>query len=176
MKKLCYASLLLGLVLLLAGCGAAPAEPGPQESDVEAAKYHSYEILEGADGPVLYTVETPEAVAALDELIKDAGEARVERPLDEEGDVLYTYVYLQSPTIRTGQSAEEAAGEMAEILRLTVRADSDVVTLSILSGLEEAELLPDLDFEDLLTVHIQVSPETAEALRQPEQFAESEAS
>ncbi len=35
--------------------------------------------------------------------------------------------------------------------------------------------LPDLDFEDLLTVHIQVSPETAEALRQPEQFAESEA-
>ena len=80
MKKLCYASLLLGLVLLLAGCGAAPAEPGPQESDVEAAKYHSYEILEGADGSVLYTVETPEAVAALDELIKDAGEARVERP------------------------------------------------------------------------------------------------
>ena len=167
MKKLYSASLLLGLVVLLAGCGAAPAEPEPQESDVEAAKYHSYEILEGADGSVLYTVEAPEAVAALDELIKD--------PLDEEGDVLYTYVYLQSPTIWTGQSAEEAAGEVAEILRLTVRANSDVVTLSILSGLEEAELLPDLDFEDLLTVHIQVSPETAEALRQPEQFAESEA-
>ncbi len=151
--------------LMLAGCGALP-EDGPSAPE----KDHYYQILD-ADGAELYTVAAKDAVEEIDGAIDAVG---LERGWTGggEGAALYTYVFWQEETRLAGEDPG-AERPYAELLRITVRADSDVVTTEVSAPALEAlaDALPQL--EGVLTFSAEAPPETAAALRDPARFAEA---
>lgn len=165
---------LVCLVLLLTGCGAAPAgdlkdeEEGadPWESQVDWDKHHYYRVLNGREEEQ-YIITQAEQVEALDGLL---GNLEERDDPSEEGEIAWIYVYCQEKTLLAGQDPEEER-ECEEIIRFLVYQDQDLVTLKILGGLEGAEALG-VSLEDLLTFTVSVPAQTMETLRDPAQFAQ----
>ena len=166
MKK-CWILCALALTLLLTACG------GGQNTDdaaQETEKDHYYQILD-ADGQELYTITDDTAVAEIDALINEAGGESADHG-SAEGDPLYTYVYWQAATLHAGEDPD-AEREYLEVFRTQVRSDSNDVTTEVLSdtleGVGDAINVEGLG--GLLTFSAEVSQETADALRDPAQFA-----
>lgn len=138
-------------------------------SDIDA-KEHCWKILD-AEGKELSTVTGKEKVKALDDALcrDDIWESLEGHP----GDPAYTYVYSQEKTLLAGQDPDRER-DYEDLLTFTVSASEDVVTMRILGGLEELSLLPGVELEDILTFSASVPAETAEALRDPAQFVETE--
>ena len=134
---------------------AAEAWSSRDENGVE--KDHYWKILD-SEGGEIGTVTDPEQVKAIDALLND-----------DPGDPAYSYVYCQQETLKAGQKAEDRRYE--ELVRFTVSASEDVVTLVIL---EDLPSLLHVDLGDFLTFTLNVPEETAEALRNPAQFTKSE--
>ena len=157
----------LPLTLLLAACGG---EQAADDAAREAGKDHYYQILD-ADGQELYTVADDTAVAEIDALINEAGGENAVHG-SAEGEPLYTYVYWQAATLHAGGDPD-AEREYMEVFRTQVRADSNAVTTEVLSdtleGVGDAISVEGLG--GLLTFSTEVSRETADALRDPAQFA-----
>ncbi|MBD5147522.1 MAG: hypothetical protein HDT19_01795 [Oscillibacter sp.] len=130
-----------------------------------SAKAHRWQILD-AQGEEILTISSEDGVAAIDALLQDDGWAYAS---GESGEPLYTYVFWQQKTLLAGQAAD-AEREYEELIRFTVPVDGEVVTMNVLpqslSGMEIAGL----DLGELLTVSGKVPAETAEALRNPEQW------
>ena len=159
----------LALTLLLAACGG---EQAADDAAREAGKDHYYQILD-ADGQELYTVADDTAVAEIDALINEAGGENAVHG-SAEGEPLYTYVYWQAATLHAGGDPD-AEREYMEVFRTQVRADSNAVTTEVLSdtleGVGDAISVEGLG--GLLTFSTEVSRETADALRDPAQFADT---
>lgn len=138
------------------------------ENGVE--KDHYWKILDVSDEEAAIvevgTVTDPEQVKALDDLLSDDG-SQGDRLTEDPGDPAYSYVYCQQETLKAGQKEEDR--EYEELVRFTVSAEKDVVTLVIL---EDLPSLLNVDLGDLLTFTMAVPAETAEALRDPSQFLE----
>lgn len=159
----------LALTLLLTACG------GGQNTDdaaQETEKDHYYQILD-AGGQELYTVTDDAAVSEIDALINEAGGENAAHG-SAEGTPLYTYVYWQAATLHAGEDPD-AEREYLEVFRTQVRSDSNDVTTEVLSdtleGVGEAINVEGLG--GLLTFSTEVSQETADALRDPGQFADT---
>ena len=165
MKK-CWILCALALTLLLTACGGQTAD----EPAAEPEKDHYYQILD-ADGQELYTITDDTAVAEIDALINEAGGENADHG-SAEGDPLYTYVYWQETTLHAGEDPD-AEREYLEVFRTQVRSDSNAVTTEVLSdtleGMGDAINIEGLG--GLLTFSAEVSQETADALRDPGQFA-----
>ena len=131
------------------------------ENGVE--KDHYWRILDAEDEEV-GTVTAPEQVKAIDDLLSDDGH-QGDRLTEDPGDPAYSYVYCQQETLKAGQKEEDRKYE--ELVRFTVSAGEDVVTLVIL---EDLPSLLNVDLGDFLTFTISVPAETAEALRDPTRF------
>ena len=157
----------LALTLLLTACGG---EQAADDSAGETVKDHYYQILD-ADGQELYTVTDEAAVAEIDALINEAGGENAAHG-GAEGTPLYTYVYWQETTLHAGEDPD-AEREYLEVFRTQVRSDSNAVTTEVLSdtleGMGDAINIEGLG--GLLTFSAEVSQETADALRDPGQFA-----
>ena len=167
MKRSLLAAGALSLLLFaLTACGV-PAAGDPAGG---AEKDHYYQILD-ADGQELYTVTDDDAVAEIDALIGEAGGENAAHG-GAEGDPLYTYAYWQETTLHAGENPE-AEREYLEVFRTHVYADSDAVTTEVLSDVleEVGEFIRVQDLGGLLTFTAEVSRETADALRDPAQFA-----
>ena len=167
MKRSLLAAGALSLLLFaLTACGV-PAADAPAG---EAEKDHYYQILDAA-GRELYTVTDDDAVAEIDALIGEAGGENAAHG-GAEGDPLYTYAYWQETTLHAGEDPE-AEREYLEVFRTHVYADSDAVTTEVLSDVleEVGEFIRVQDLGGLLTFTAEVSRETADALRDPAQFA-----
>lgn len=167
MKRSLLAAGALSLLLFaLTACGV-PAAGDPSGG---AEKDHYYQILD-ADGQELYTVTDDDAVAEIDALIGEAGGENAAHG-GAEGDPLYTYAYWQETTLHAGEDPE-AEREYLEVFRTHVYADSDAVTTEVLSDVleEVGEFIRVQDLGGLLTFTAEVSRETADALRDPAQFA-----
>ena len=174
MKKLhvfCGLALLLA-ALFLTGC-ADSGESAPQEN-MPAEKDHYYEVLEGEDGDVLYSVTDTDAVDKIDNLLGDVWENG--DSVEEPSGTLYTYVYSQEKTLLAGQDPEEPR-EFQELFRVAVREDSDTITIQLmdkaLSGVKE--LLPQIDVGDILTFSTALPKESVESLRDPAQLSPADA-
>ena len=159
----------LALTLLLTACG------GGQNTDdaaQETEKDHYYQILD-AGGQELYTVTDDAAVSEIDALINEAGGENAAHG-SAEGTPLYTYVYWQAATLHAGEDPDAERGYL-EVFRTQVRSDSNDVTTEVLSdtleGVGEAINVEGLG--GLLTFSAEVSQETADALRDPAQFADT---
>lgn len=144
---------------------AAEAWSSRDENGME--KEHRWKILDARGGEV-GTVTDPEQVKAIDALLSDDSR-QGDRLGEDPGDPAYSYVYCQQETLKAGQKAEDR--KYVELVRFTVSASEDMVTLVIL---EELPSLLHVDLGDLLTFTISVPAETAEALRDPAQFLETE--
>ena len=144
---------------------AAKSWSSQDENGVE--KDHYWKILY-SEGGEIGTVTDPEQVKAIDALLNDDGH-RGDRLAEDPGDPAYSYVYCQQETLKAGQKAEDRRYE--ELVRFTVSASEDVVTLVIL---EDLPSLLHVDLGDFLTFTLNVPEETAEALRNPAQFTKSE--
>ena len=157
----------LALTLLLAACGG---EQAADDAAREAGKDHYYQILD-ADGQELYTVADDTAVAEIDALINEAGGENAVHG-SAEGEPLYTYVYWQAATLHAGGDPD-AEREYMEVFRTQVRADSNAVTTEVLSDTLEGvgDAISGEGLGGLLTFSTEVSRETADALRDPAQFA-----
>lgn len=142
---------------------AARSWSGRDENGVE--KDHYWKVLDEKDNEV-GTVTDPEQVKAIDNLLSDDGH-QGDRLTEDPGDPAYSYVYCQQETLKAGQKEEDRKYE--ELVRFTVSASEDVVTLVIL---EELPSLLHVDLGDFLTFTIDVPAETAEALRDPSRFLE----
>ena len=167
MKRSLLAAGALSLLLFaLTACGV-PAAGDPAGG---AEKDHYYQILD-ADGQELYTVTDDDAVAEIDALIGEAGGENAAHG-GAEGDPLYTYAYWQETTLHAGEDPE-AERAYLEVFRTHVYADSDAVTTEVLSDVleEVGEFIRVQDLGGLLTFTAEVSRETADALRDPAQFA-----
>ena len=167
MKRSLLAAGALSLLLFaLTACGV-PAAGDPAGG---AEKDHYYQILD-ADGQELYTVTDDDAVAEIDALIGEAGGENAAHG-GAERDPLYTYAYWQETTLHAGEDPE-AEREYLEVFRTHVYADSDAVTTEVLSDVleEVGEFIRVQDLGGLLTFTAEVSRETADALRDPAQFA-----
>lgn len=176
------------LVLLLSGClPAARSAPGREQEwedaaedlqdrldgleDDWSAKSHYWQVLDAA-GQEVCVLDAEEAVRQVDDLLD--GDTDWEQASSVEGKTaLYTYVMMQQKTLLAGQDPDTER-EYEEVLRFTVYEDTDVLSMTVLEGLEDA--LPDslADWTDLLTFHLRAPAETAEALRDPARLAESE--
>ncbi len=188
MKQLLTICAALLSLSLLAGCAVtSPADPKPQEDwddaaveaqedfleglqdapEYDGAKAHRWRVLD-AEGQELYTITAPEAVAALDEILNDDGWEQLEKDL---ADPACSYVYSQEKTLLAGQDPDTER-EYEDLMVFTVSASEDALTMQILGGEEALSRIPGVDWEDVLTFAVSVPPETAEALRTPEQFAE----
>ena len=165
MKKLLIPCLLV-LALALTGCTVTV----PDAPDQEEVKDHYYQILD-ADGQELYTVTDDTAVAEIDALINEAGGENADHG-SAEGTPLYTYVYWQETTLHAGEDPD-AEREYLEIFRTQVRSDSNAVTTEVLSDTLEnvGDAISVEGLGGLLTFTAEVSQETADALRDPAQFA-----
>ena len=163
MKKLLIPCLLV-LALALTGCSVST-----EGLTGDTAKEHYYEILD-AEGETLYTVTGDEAVDAIDALFDDAGK---QKGWYNSGDVepLYTYVYWQAATVKAGQSAD-AEPEYLEVIRVLVPAEgTEVITEILPETMGEIGATVNVEgLEGLLAFSTQVSQETADALRNPENF------
>lgn len=144
---------------------AAESWSTQDESGVE--KDHCWRVLD-SKGSEVGTVTDPEQVKAIDALLSDDGH-QGDRLAEDPGDPAYSYVYCQRETLKAGQKAEDR--EYQELVRFTVSASENAVTLVIL---EELPTLPHVDLGDLLTFTLEIPAETAEALRDPAQFLETE--
>ena len=167
MKRSLLAAGALSLLLFaLTACGV-PAAGDPSGG---AEKDHYYQILD-ADGQELYTVTDDDAVAEIDALIGEAGGENAAHG-GAEGDPLYTYAYWQETTLHAGEDPE-AERAYLEVFRTHVYADGDAVTTEVLSDVleEVGEFIRVQDLGGLLTFTAEVSRETADALRDPAQFA-----
>ena len=167
MKRSLLAAGVLSLLLFaLTACG------GPSAGDPagEAEKDHYYQILDAA-GQELYTVTDDDAVAEIDALINEAGGENAAHG-GAAGDPLYTYVYWQETTLHAGEDPD-AEREYLEIFRTQVRSDSNAVTTEVLSDTLESvgDFVGVEGLDGLLTFTAEVSPETADALRDPARFA-----
>lgn len=140
---------------------AARAWSTQDENGVE--KDHYWKVLDEKDNEV-GTVTDPEQVKAIDDLLNDDGH-QGDRLTEDPGDPAYSYVYCQQETLKAGQKEENRKYE--ELVRFTVSASEDVVTLVIL---EDLPSLLHVDLGDFLTFTIDVPTETAEALRDPSRF------
>ena len=133
-----------------------------------AEKDHYWKILDVSDEEAAIvevgTVTDPEQVKAIDDLLSDDG-SWGDRLTEDPGDPAYSYVYCQQETLKAGQKEEDR--EYEELVRFTVSAEKDVVTLVILEDLPSPL---NVDLGDLLTFTMAVPAETAEALRNPGQF------
>lgn len=142
---------------------AARAWSTQDENGVE--KDHYWKILD-ENGNEAGTVTDPEQVKAIDDLLSDDGHWG-DRLAEDSGDPAYSYIYCQQETLKAGQKEEDRKYE--ELVRFTVSASEDVVTLVIL---EDLPSLLHVDLGDFLTFTIDVPAETAEALRDPSRFLE----
>ena len=140
---------------------AARAWSTQDENGVE--KDHYWKVLDEKDNEV-GTVTDPEQVKAIDDLLSDDGH-QGDRLTEDPGDPAYSYVYCQQETLKAGQKEEDRKYE--ELVRFTVSASEDVVTLVIL---EDLPSLLHVDLGVFLTFTIDVPKETAEALRDPSRF------
>lgn len=140
---------------------AARSWSGRDENGVE--KDHYWKVLDEKDNEA-GTVTDPEQVKAIDNLLSDDGH-QGDRLTEDPGDPAYSYVYCQQETLKAGQKEEDRKYE--ELVRFTVSASEDVVTLVIL---EDLPSLLHVDLGDFLTFTIDVPKETAEALRDPSRF------
>ena len=145
---------------------AAKAWSTRDENGVE--KDHYWKILDVSDEEAAIvevgTVTDPEQVKAIDDLLSDDGRQE-DRLTEDPGDPAYSYVYCQQETLKAGQKPEDR--EYEELVRFTVSAEKDAVTLVIL---EDLPSLLHVDLGDLLTFTMAVPAETAEALRDPARF------
>ena len=145
---------------------AAKAWSGRDENGVE--KDHYWKILDVSDEEAAIvevgTVTDPEQVRAIDDLLNDDGHQE-DWLTGDPGGPAYSYVYCQQETLKAGQAEEDR--EYEELVRFTVSAEKDVVTMVIL---EDLPSLLNVDLGDFLTFTITVPAETAEALRNPAQF------
>ena len=144
---------------------AAEAWSGRDENGVE--KDHYWKVLD-SEGSEIGTVTDPEQVKAIDALLNDDGHPG-DRLAEDPGDPAYSYVYCQQETLKAGQKAEDRNYE--ELVRFTVSASEDVVTLVIL---EDLPSLLHVDLGDFLTFTLTVPEETAEALRNPARLMDAE--
>ena len=89
-----------------------------------------------------------------------------------EGDPLYTYVYWQETTLHAGEDPD-AEREYLEVFRTQVRQGSNAVTTEVLSDTLEGvgSFVGVEGLGGLLTFTAEVPQETADALRDPAQFA-----
>ncbi len=142
---------------------AVEAWSARDENGVE--KDHYWKVLD-ASGSEAGTVTDPEQVQAIDALLSDDGREE-DRLTEDPGDPACSYVYCQQETLKAGQREEDR--EYEELVRFTVSASEDAVTLVIL---EELPSLLHVDLGDLLTFTLKVPAETAEALRDPARFME----
>lgn len=147
---------------------AAKSWSDRDENGVE--KDHYWKILDVSDQEAAMvevgTVTDPEQVRAIDDLLNDDGHQK-DRLTEDPGDPAYSYVYCQQETLKAGQKPEDR--EYEELIRFTVSAEEDVVTMVIL---EDLPALLNVDLGDVLTFTMTVPAETAEALRNPGQFLE----
>lgn len=131
-------------------------------------KDHYWKILDVSDEEAAIvevgTVTDPEQVKAIDGLLSDDG-TWGQRDVEDPGGPAYSYVYCQQETLKAGQKPEDR--EYEELVRFTVSAEKDAVTLVIL---EDLPSLLHVDLGDLLTFSMAVPAETAEALRDPARF------
>lgn len=132
------------------------------ENGVE--KDHCWKILD-AEGEETGTLTEEEQTKLLDDLLSDDGHWT--RMSGDPGDPAYSYVYCQQETLKAGQKEEDR--EYEELIRFTVSAEEDAVTMEILADLPS---LLNVDLGDVLTFTMTVPAETAEALRNPGQFLE----
>lgn len=144
---------------------AAEAWSSRDEDGME--KDHYWRVLD-ANGGEVGTVTDPEQVKAVDALLSDDGQ-QGDRLAEDPGDPAYSYVYCQQETLKAGQKNEDR--KYVELVRFTVSASEDAVTLVIL---EDLPSLLHADLGDLLTFTMKIPAETAEALRDPAQFLETE--
>lgn len=128
-------------------------------------KDHYWKVLDENDNEA-GTVTDPEQVKAIDDLLSDDGH-QGDRLTEDPGDPAYSYVYCQQETLKAGQKEEDRKYE--ELVRFTVSASEDAVTLVIL---EDLPSLLNVDPGDFLAFTIDVPAETAEALRDPGRFLE----
>lgn len=144
---------------------AAEAWSGRDENGVE--KDHYWKILD-SEGSEIGTVTDPEQIKAIDALLND-DDHQGDRLAEDPGDPAYSYVYCQQETLKAGQKAEDRNYE--ELVRFTVSASEDVVTLVIL---EDLPSLLHVDLGDFLTFTLTVPEETAETLRNPARLMDAE--
>lgn len=135
------------------------------DSRDEDGKDHCWKVLD-AEGQEVGTVTDPEQVEVIDGLLNDDGDVE-DRLVEDPGDPVYSYVYCQRETLKAGQDPDSRAYQ--ELVRFTVSESKDVVTLAIL---EDLPTLLNVDLGDILTFHMAVPAETAEALRDPGRFLE----
>ena len=187
---------ILAMALLLSGCLPAALMPqstpdGRLEEKMEAletslsdlenlwdgldddwsAKGHYWKILD-SQGEEVCTIDSEEAVQRVDDLIQGDMEWKQASSVEDEI-VLYTYVFMQQKTLLAGQDPDTER-EYQEVLRFTVYEGTDVMSMTVLDGLEGVLPVSILNWEDLLTIHAKAPAETAEALRDPAQFTQSE--
>lgn len=135
-------------------------------SNSDHAKDHRWEVQD-AGGKTLYTIDSDKAVKTIDDLLSDE-EGNDWRFTDEDsGGATCSYVYCQEKTLLAGQDPEEER-EYENLMRFTVSKEKDMVTMTILEDMEEIALIPGM--ENLLTFSATIPEETAETLRNPEQF------
>lgn len=140
---------------------AARAWSAQDENGVE--KDHYWKVLD-AEGKEVGTITEDKQTRLVDGLLNDDGNVG-DRLVEDPGDPVCSYVYCQRETLKAGQKEEDR--EYEELVRFTVSQSKDVVTLAIL---EDLPTLLNVDLGDILTFHIAVPAETAEALRDPGQF------
>ena len=143
---------ILSLTLLLTACGGEQAAADTAE---EAVKDHYYQILDAA-GKELYTVTDSGAVAEIDALINKAGGENADHG-----------------TPRHAGEDPDAEREYLEVFRTQVRQGSNAVTTEVLSDTLEGvgSFVGVEGLGGLLTFTAEVPRETADALRDPAQFA-----
>ena len=142
---------------------AAKAWSTQDENGVE--KDHYWKILD-SEGWETGTVTDGEQVKTLDDLLSDDDGWGVPTA-EDPGQPSYSYIYCQQETLKAWQKEEDR--EYEELVRFTVSADADIVTLVIL---EDLPSLLGVDVGDFLTFTVAVPAETAEALRDPARFTD----
>lgn len=130
-------------------------------------KDHRWRVLD-AEGKELFTVTDEETVEDLDGLLRGDGWDRL---AEAPSDPAYTYVYNQEKTLLAGRDPDEER-EYEDLMTFTVSASEDVVTLTILDDLVDLPASELIDLSGVLIHSVAVPPETAEALRDPDQFSE----
>ena len=136
-----------------------------------SAKSHYWQVLDAEDREVCL-IKGEEAVQRVDDLVEDDMEwAEVSGV--EDAAPLYTYVFMQQKTLLAGQDPETER-EYEEVLRFTVYEGTDVMSMTVLKSLGDSLPSSVVDWEDILTIHAKPPAETAEALRDPAQFTQSE--
>lgn len=138
---------------------------GSRSREDSGEKDYYWKVLDG-EGREAGSIMDKEQIKALDDLLSDDGSWNRLEMEEDPGEPSYSYVYCQEKTLLAGQDPEEER-EYEELIRFTVSADKDLVTMRIL---EDLPSLAGVDLGDYLTFTISVPAETAEALRDPSRF------